>query len=185
MTSVIDDAVALYDCRDAFSEALEELMAADERVVAVVNDSLGSTKVGSVAKAFPDRVFNVGIAEQDLVGVGAGLANGGRIPFVCGAASSSRISSIRRRSASGCTSLPNPWLAEWSVTARYLYFFESAAATMSVSSAVPSERVVWQCRSPRMSESSTRSGSFPSSASLSSSDPWRSSGSMYARPSRS
>jgi transketolase len=75
----------LFDCRDAFSEALEELMAADERVVAVVNDSLGSTKVSSVAKAFPDRVFNVGIAEQDLVGVGAGLANGGRIPFVCGA----------------------------------------------------------------------------------------------------
>jgi transketolase len=75
----------LHDCRDAFSEALEELMAADERVVAVVNDSLGSTKVASVAEAFPDRVFNVGIAEQDLVGVGAGLANGGRIPFVCGA----------------------------------------------------------------------------------------------------
>lgn len=85
MTSVVNDAVALHDCRDAFSEALLELMAADERVVAVVNDSLGSTKVTSVAKAFPDRVFNVGIAEQDLVGVGAGLANGGRIPFVCGA----------------------------------------------------------------------------------------------------
>jgi transketolase len=85
LTSVVDDPVTLYDCRDAFSEALEELMAGDERVVAVVNDSLGSTKVSSVAKAFPDRVFNVGIAEQDLVGVGAGLANGGRIPFVCGA----------------------------------------------------------------------------------------------------
>ena len=55
------------------------------RVVAVVNDSLGSTKVEPCAAAFPDRVFNVGIAEQNLVGVGAGLANGGRIPFVCGA----------------------------------------------------------------------------------------------------
>jgi transketolase len=84
MTAVAGSAV-LYDCRDAFSEALHDLMAADPRVVAVVNDSLGSTKVASVAKAFPDRVFNVGIAEQDLVGVGAGLANGGRIPFVCGA----------------------------------------------------------------------------------------------------
>jgi transketolase len=85
MTQAVDDAVTLYDCRDAFSEALEELMAADLRVVAVVNDSLGSTKVAGVARSFPDRVFNVGIAEQDLVGVGAGLANGGRIPFVCGA----------------------------------------------------------------------------------------------------
>jgi transketolase len=83
--TAVTSAETLYDCRDAFSEALEELMAADERVVAVVNDSLGSTKVSNVAKAFPDRVFNVGIAEQDLVGVGAGLANGGRIPFVCGA----------------------------------------------------------------------------------------------------
>ena len=39
----------------------------------VVNDSLGSTKVNLVRREFPDRVINVGIAEQDLVGVGAGL----------------------------------------------------------------------------------------------------------------
>ena len=75
----------LYDCRDAFSAALLELMASDARVVAVVNDSLGSTKVGEVAAAYPDRVINVGIAEQNLVGIGAGLANGGKIPFVCAA----------------------------------------------------------------------------------------------------
>jgi transketolase len=85
VTGVATGRAVLYDCRDAFSEALHELMAADPRVVAVVNDSLGSTKVAAVARAYPDRVFNVGIAEQDLVGVGAGLANGGRIPFVCGA----------------------------------------------------------------------------------------------------
>jgi transketolase len=76
---------ARHDCRDALAETLLELFAADERVVAVVNDSLGSTKVIEVRKAFPERVINVGIAEQDLVGVGAGLANGGRIPFVCAA----------------------------------------------------------------------------------------------------
>jgi transketolase len=75
----------LHDCRDAFSDALLELMAADQRVVAVVNDSLGSTKVARVHDAFPERVVNVGIAEQNMVGIGAGLANGGRIPFVCGA----------------------------------------------------------------------------------------------------
>ena len=76
---------ARYDCRDAFAETLLELVRADPRVVVVVNDSLGSTKVNLVRKEFPERVINVGIAEQDLVGVGAGLANGGRIPFVCAA----------------------------------------------------------------------------------------------------
>jgi transketolase len=75
----------LHDCRDAFIEALLDLVATDPRVIAVVNDSLGSTKVAKVATAFPERVINVGIAEQNLVGVGAGLANGGKIPFVCGA----------------------------------------------------------------------------------------------------
>ncbi|HZW00759.1 MAG TPA: transketolase C-terminal domain-containing protein [Candidatus Deferrimicrobium sp.] len=81
----IFEGAALHDCRDAFVDALLDLVAADPRVVAVVNDSLGSTKVTKVAKAFPERVINVGIAEQDLVGIGAGLANGGKIPFVCAA----------------------------------------------------------------------------------------------------
>ena len=75
----------LHDCRDAFADTLLALAQADPRVVAVVNDSLGSTKVAKLAKVLPERVVNVGIAEQDLVGIGAGLANGGKIPFVCGA----------------------------------------------------------------------------------------------------
>jgi transketolase subunit B (EC 2.2.1.1) len=72
----------LYDCRDAFSKTLEALAEADERVVAVVNDSVGSSKLGGFKKRWPERLVNVGIAEQNMVGVGAGLANGGRIPFV-------------------------------------------------------------------------------------------------------
>jgi transketolase len=75
-----------YDCREAFQRTLVELAGEDERIVAVVNDSVGSSKLGGFAKAFPDRLINVGIAEQNMVGVGAGLANGGRIPFVSGAA---------------------------------------------------------------------------------------------------
>lgn len=75
----------MHDCRDAFADTLLALMGEDERVVVVVNDSIGSTKVGNVQRAFPERVFNVGIAEQNLVGVAAGLANGGRIPFACAA----------------------------------------------------------------------------------------------------
>ena len=64
---------------------LAELAAADHRIVGVVNDSVGSSKLDAFKKAFPDRLINVGIAEQDMVGVAAGLANGGRIPFVSAA----------------------------------------------------------------------------------------------------
>ena len=75
----------LHDCRDAFVAVLERLGAQDEKVVAVCNDSVGSSKLGGFKARFPDRLVNVGIAEQNMVGVGAGLANGGLLPFVCGA----------------------------------------------------------------------------------------------------
>jgi transketolase len=79
-------AVELFDCRDAYMSALEEMAAADARVCAVANDSLSSAKLKSFKEKFPDRFVNVGIAEQNMVGVGAGLANGGMVPYVCGAA---------------------------------------------------------------------------------------------------
>lgn len=75
----------LFDCRDAYVRAVEDLAAQDDRIVAVVNDSVGSSKLGKFRDRFPDRLINVGIAEQNMVGVGAGLANGGKIPFVSGA----------------------------------------------------------------------------------------------------
>jgi transketolase len=74
-----------YDCRDAYVKTLSELADHDHRIVGVVNDSVGSSKLDAFKKAFPDRLINVGIAEQDMVGVAAGLANGGRIPFVSAA----------------------------------------------------------------------------------------------------
>lgn len=76
----------MFDCRDVYSSALEELAESDPRIAAVVNDSVGSTKLGSFARKFPGRFVNVGIAEQNMVGVGAGLANGGMVPYVCAAA---------------------------------------------------------------------------------------------------
>jgi transketolase len=79
-------AAALYDCRRAFADTLLALAREDERIVAVCNDSVGSSNLTRFKAEFPDRMFNVGIAEQDLVGVGAGLANGGLIPFVSAAA---------------------------------------------------------------------------------------------------
>ncbi|SIQ10127.1 transketolase subunit B [Rhizobium sp. RU35A] len=74
-----------HDCRDAWARTLEDLAARDPRIVAVVNDSVGSSKLGGFQKTFPERLVNVGIAEQNMVGVGAGLANGGKIPFVSAA----------------------------------------------------------------------------------------------------
>ena len=75
----------LYDCRDAFAAALEDIAVHDGRICAVVNDSVGSSKVGQFGKRFPERLINVGIAEQTMVGLAAGLANSGKIPFVCAA----------------------------------------------------------------------------------------------------
>jgi hypothetical protein len=75
-----------FDCRQAFAEELSALAQADPRIVAVCNDSVGSSNLVGFRKTFPDRVINVGIAEQNMVGVAAGLANGGYLPFVCAAA---------------------------------------------------------------------------------------------------
>jgi transketolase len=75
-----------FDCRQAFVAELSALARADERIVAVCNDSVGSSNLFGFAAEFPDRLINVGIAEQNMVGVAAGLANGGYIPFVCAAA---------------------------------------------------------------------------------------------------
>jgi transketolase len=84
----LETAVALetYDNRVAFAEELAAIARQDSRIVAVCNDSVGSSNLVAFRDEFPDRLINVGIAEQDLVGVGAGLANAGMIPFVCGAA---------------------------------------------------------------------------------------------------
>ncbi|MGV8985896.1 MAG: transketolase family protein [Cypionkella sp.] len=85
MSAPAAKAEGLFDCREAWVSTLETLAAADERIVTVVNDSVGSSKLGGFQKKFPDRTINVGIAEQCMVGVSAGLANGGRIPFVSAA----------------------------------------------------------------------------------------------------
>lgn len=76
---------ARFDCRDAFSQTLEAMAAEDERVCAVVNDSVSSTKLKGFKAKYAKRFVNVGIAEQNMVGVGAGLANAGMLPYVCGA----------------------------------------------------------------------------------------------------
>ncbi|RPE45244.1 transketolase-like protein [Streptomyces sp. Ag109_O5-1] len=67
------------------AEELAALARQDERVVVVCNDSVGSSNLVAFREEFPDRLVNVGIAEQNMVGVGAGLANAGFVPFVSAA----------------------------------------------------------------------------------------------------
>jgi len=69
--------------RAAFGEALIDLGARDERVVTLDADLSKSTMTAKFAKTYPDRAFNLGIAESNMIGVAAGLALAGRIPFAC------------------------------------------------------------------------------------------------------
>jgi transketolase len=68
--------------RDAFGDALKELGATNKRLVTVDGDVGNSTRTEPFAKAYPDRAFNVGIAESNMVGVAGGLAGCGKIPVV-------------------------------------------------------------------------------------------------------
>ncbi len=67
--------------RDSYGKALLELGASDPRVVVLDADLSGSTKSGVFAKAYPDRFFNAGIAECNLMGMAAGMAMAGKIVF--------------------------------------------------------------------------------------------------------
>ncbi|MEN3188640.1 MAG: transketolase C-terminal domain-containing protein [Atribacterota bacterium] len=68
--------------REVFGEALLQICREDSRVVVLDGDLGNSTKADLVRAHFPDRFLNLGIAESNMVGVGAGLASCGFIPFV-------------------------------------------------------------------------------------------------------
>ncbi len=67
--------------RQGFSDALMELGEENPNVVVLGGDVSGSVKVDAFAKAYPDRFISVGVAEADMMGVSAGLALVGKIPF--------------------------------------------------------------------------------------------------------
>lgn len=66
---------------EVFADTLQELAEADRNVLAVTSDSRGSGKLGPFGKALPDQIVEVGIAEQNLVGIAAGLASTGKTVF--------------------------------------------------------------------------------------------------------
>ncbi len=69
------------DTRSGFGAGLEELGKTDENVVALCADLTGSLKMNAFADQNPDRFFQVGIAEANMMGIAAGLTIGGKIPF--------------------------------------------------------------------------------------------------------
>ncbi len=71
----------MKDTRSGFGDALLELGKHNPKVVALCADLTGSLKMGDFAAAFPERFFQVGIAEANMMGIAAGLTIGGWIPF--------------------------------------------------------------------------------------------------------
>jgi len=74
--------VFLKSQRDAYGEALLELARKNEQVLALTADLASSTRIEKLARLFPERFFNVGVAEQNAVAIAAGLALEGFIPFL-------------------------------------------------------------------------------------------------------
>lgn len=74
-------------CRHAFSEALLEAARADRSIYALSSDSKGSAALGDFETALPGQFVEVGIAEQDAIGIAAGLSRCGKTVFACGPAS--------------------------------------------------------------------------------------------------
>lgn len=74
-----------FDNRIIFAKTLITLAQENSKIVVVCNDSIGSSNLTEFRDLFPERLIDVGIAEQNMVGIAAGLANSGLTPFVCAA----------------------------------------------------------------------------------------------------
>lgn len=83
--------------RQTFGETLAELGAKNPKIVVLDADLSKSTKSEMFAKKFPERFFEMGIAEANMIGTGAGLALSGYVPFICsfGAFVTGRYDQIR------------------------------------------------------------------------------------------
>jgi len=85
MSYLIDDLTEMQmkATREGFGEAMVALGKKNNSVVALSGDLRESLKMLEFGKLFPDRFVEVGVAEQNMAGVGAGLAISGKIPFLC------------------------------------------------------------------------------------------------------
>lgn len=69
--------------RDGFGEGLLEVSHSNSDVVGLCADLIGSLKMQPFIDAYPERFFQTGIAEANMIGIAAGLAIGGKIPYAC------------------------------------------------------------------------------------------------------
>jgi transketolase len=69
------------DTRSGFGDGLYEVGANNDKIIALCADLTGSLKMGKFKEDFPDRFFQVGIAEANMIGIAAGMTIGGKIPF--------------------------------------------------------------------------------------------------------
>lgn len=80
-STVIESKTGAMPNLEVFSATLQQLAATDRDIVAVTSDSRGSGKLVPFGKKFPEQIVEIGIAEQNLVGVAAGLASAGKKTF--------------------------------------------------------------------------------------------------------
>jgi transketolase len=80
--NLFDDSAEQTPTRDGFGTGLVAAGEADENVVALCADLTESTRVEAFAKKFPERFFELGVAEQNMATVAAGLGISGKIPFI-------------------------------------------------------------------------------------------------------
>ncbi len=86
MRNVTDAGIPSENVRQSFMDALLEAARQDPDIIALTSDATGSAALTNYVAALPDQFVECGIAEQDMVGIAAGLASFSKRPFVCGPA---------------------------------------------------------------------------------------------------
>src|SRR3989344_4121580 len=79
---IYDPEVEQAGARDGYGQGIVELGEQDERVVVLTGDLADSTRASAFQKKFPERFIECGVAEQNMMGIAAGLALAGKIPFI-------------------------------------------------------------------------------------------------------
>ena len=97
--------------RKGYGDALLELGAANQDIVVLTGDLSDSTRVAGFQEKFPQRFFEVGVAEQNMMGIAAGLALAGKIPFVSSYATFSPGRSFDQMRVSVCYTQANVKIA--------------------------------------------------------------------------
>jgi transketolase len=99
--------MSTYPNRQVFTKTLLSLARKDSRIIALASDSRGSASLDEFANELPAQFVEVGIAEQNLVSIAAGLAKCGKIPFACSPASFLSMRSIEQIKVDGAYSRTN------------------------------------------------------------------------------